>query len=81
MSDDVIGFKFSMPCNEVIEIRSSEPIPEEIELDEQYDNAFYTIWWGDISLPWCTRTKQEAISMALGAQWAAKKMYEKMKSY
>jgi len=69
---------FTMPMGGRLEIRPSEPIDElEIGVDEEVDGIIYDIYWDEIKLPWCTKTRAQAYAIALGCQWGAMEQFKK----
>lgn len=74
-----IGWLFAMPFGETLEIRSSKPIDDSnVECDEELEDVVYSIYWNNIELPWCTKTKFQAMAIACGCQWGAMEMQKKM---
>lgn len=77
-SSERVMMQFKMADNGVLQIRSSKPIDDDIDIDDVIDGVVYCIYWNDIQLPWHTKTQWAAIIMALGCQWGAKEMLKKM---
>ena len=75
-----VGFKFAMPFEETMEIRSSKFTDDlEVGSDEEIEGIVYRIYWNDQPLPWCTKTKLQAIAIAFGCQWGAREMAKKLR--
>lgn len=75
MSENQVGLKFAMPFADTLEIRSSKPINEdEIGIDQEVEGIVYSIYWGDVPLPWFTKTQLQASAIALGCQWGAQQI-------
>jgi hypothetical protein len=71
------GCVFRMPFGKRLNIRASSPIPEDTAHHESIKDVVYNIYWCDEILPWNTKTRAEAFSIALGCQWGAQKMVER----
>lgn len=76
--ENQVGFLFYMPFGETMEIRSSKPIDQDIGSDEEIEGIVYNIYWKGIALPWCTKTRLQAIAIAFGCQWGAQEMVRKI---
>lgn len=72
------GFKFKMPLDTTMEIHSSKEIDDDIGVDKEIDDVVYTIHWEGITMPWCANTYQTAMAMAVGCQWGAEKMLDRV---
>jgi hypothetical protein len=71
--------KFLMPFDTELEIKPSKDICEcSIAYDEEIDGIVYNIFWGQKIFPLHMKTKGEATSIAIGLQWAAKEMYQRI---
>ncbi len=70
--------KFAMPYNTSLEIRPSLPLTydeeEEIGIDEEREDLVWNVYWGDKMLPWSSKTRNQAYTIALGCQWGAHEM-------
>lgn len=69
--------KFRMPMGGNLEVHPSSPIDEDVGLEEKIDGVVYTIIWDGVRLPWCTHTRAEAYSIAMGCQWGAMEQFKK----
>lgn len=70
-----VSLKFQMPYNGTLEIIASEPVNEfEIGAEEVIKGITYSLCWNGKYLPWCTKTKSEAIAMAFACQYGAQEV-------
>ena len=76
-----VGFLFSMPFGETLEIRSSKYVEEHVESDEEVDGIVYRIYWNGIALPWSTNTLLKATAIAFGCQYGARKSIERFERW
>ena len=73
---------FTMPCGGTLEIHSSKPIDQmETACDEEIEGVVFNVFWDGEMLPWCTKTRLQAMAIALGCQWGANEMIKKVRSY
>lgn len=67
--------KFVMPFGGELDIRPkpSMTLDEELEIgsDEEVEGVIWQLFWNDLPLPWCTKTKLQATALAFGCQYGA----------
>lgn len=82
MSEDTerkVGFSFDMPIGADLEIRASKFIDDDFQDHETpIEGVVYRVYWGDLQLPWFSDTESQAHIVALGCQFGAYEMYERM---
>lgn len=71
------AMKFSMPYEQLLEIRPSRDIDDIEDPNVEIEGVTWHIFWGNEEMPFHTKTKAHAISIALGCQWGALGMKER----
>ena len=72
--------RFAMPNGETMEIVPSQEIDTyDIGTDEIIEGVVYFIEWEGKKLPWYTKTRCDATAIAMGCQFGAFQMAEKMR--
>ena len=69
---------FKMPYGYTVKIECSDPTLD-LASHEEMDGVFYQVVWGKEKMPWVCNTRNQAYSLALGVQWGAYRMMEKLR--
>jgi len=74
-----VCLSFAMPDGETMEIRASKTI-DDVGVDEEIEGVIYQIFWNNQAMPWYTKTRLQAMAIALGCQWGAYETAKKFRS-
>lgn len=62
------GFLYAMPLGGTLEIKSTCPVEEDIEYDEEIEGVLYKIYWDDVQLPYFAKTLLQATAIKISCQ-------------
>jgi len=73
-----IYFAFTMPYDQILKIiqLSTFEMGHDDYHDDEIDGVIYVLRWNGEKLPWYTESHRHAVSIALGCQLGARKMFE-----
>jgi hypothetical protein len=70
--------KFSIPHNQILEIKPSKQLDEDFGYDEEIEGVVWNIYWNKRMFPWHIKTQNDAFAIALGCQWMIKEYIKSM---